>query len=299
MIRNLDLTALRSFVAIADAGGVTRAAGFLNLTQSAVSMQIKRLEDMLQVELLDRSGRKVALTAAGEQLLGYARKMLVLNDEAFGRLTHNSFEGEIVLGVPHDIVYPNIPMVLQRFSRDYPKMKVTLLSSFTRVLVEQFGRGECDIILATEDIAGAGGQTLVDLPLVWVGAPGGQAWRQTPLRLAFEYRCIFRQWAQAALDKAGIVWEMAVESDNTRTIEASVSADLAVHTMLAGSEPQHFERIAHGGALPDLARMQVNLYVADPVHSPAVDALANLIRRAFVNQGARADRQMPELALQD
>ena len=83
MIRNLDLTALRSFVAIADAGGVTRAAGFLNLTQSAVSMQIKRLEDMLQVDLLDRAGRKVALTAAGEQLLGYARRMLTLNDEMF------------------------------------------------------------------------------------------------------------------------------------------------------------------------------------------------------------------------
>ena len=109
MIRNFDLTALRSFVAISDAGGVTRAAGFLNLTQSAVSMQIKRLEDMLQIEVLDRTGRKVALTAAGEQLLGYARRMLALNDEAFGRLTHNSFEGEIVLGVPHDIVYPNIP----------------------------------------------------------------------------------------------------------------------------------------------------------------------------------------------
>ena len=306
MIRNLDLTALRSFVAIADAGGVTRAAGFLNLTQSAVSMQIKRLEDMLQVEVLDRSGRKVALSAAGEQLLGYARRMLALNDEAFGRLTHNSFEGEIVLGVPHDIVYPNIPQVLQRFNRDYPKMKVTLLSSFTRSLIEQFGRGECDIILATQDTLGIGGETLVELPLVWIGAPGGQAWRHRPLRLAYEYRCIFRQMAQAALDKAGVVWEMAVESDNTRTIEASVSADLAVHTMLAGSEPQHLERIAHGGTLPELARLKVNLYVADPVNSPAVDALADLIRRAFSGQGTRTDRggvlpelALPELALQN
>lgn len=174
MIRNLDLRALRSFVAVADAGGVTRAAGFLNLTQSAVSMQIKRLEDMLQVELLDRSGRKVALTAAGEQLIGYARRMLALNHEAFGRLTHNSFEGEIVLGVPHDIVYPNIPQVLQRFNHDYPKMKVTLLSSVTRSLIDQFGRGECDIILATEDGRGIGGETLVELPLVWIGAPGGR-----------------------------------------------------------------------------------------------------------------------------
>ena len=301
MTRNLDLTALRSFVAIADAGGVTRAAGFLNLTQSAVSMQIKRLEDVLQVELLDRAGRKVALTAAGEQLLGYARRMLTLNDEAFGRLTHNSFEGEIVLGVPHDIVYPNIPQVLQRFNRDYPKMKVTLLSSFTRSLIDQFARGECDIILTTQDTLAAGGETLVELPLVWIGAPDGQAWRQRPLRLAFEYRCIFRQLAQAALDKAGIGWEMAVESDNTRTIEASVSADLAVHTMLAGSEPQHLERIAHGGTLPDLARMKVNLYVADPVHSPAVGVLADLIRRAFAAQGTKADRMplVKGMSLQD
>lgn len=101
MIRNLDLTSLRSFVAIADAGGVTRAAGFLNLTQSAVSMQIKRLEEVLGCDVLDRSARKVGLTAEGEQLLGYARKMLALNDEAFHRLTTDVHEGEIVLGVPH------------------------------------------------------------------------------------------------------------------------------------------------------------------------------------------------------
>ncbi len=92
MPRQMDLTALRSFVAVTDAGGVTRAAGFLNLTQSAVSMQLKRLEDALGVDLLDRSGRGVALTAPGEQLLGYARRMLHLNDEALARLTGAAFE---------------------------------------------------------------------------------------------------------------------------------------------------------------------------------------------------------------
>ena len=281
MARNLDLTSLRSFVAIADAGGVTRAAGFLNLTQSAVSMQIKRLEEVLQVALLDRSGRRVALTVAGEQLLGYARRMLALNDEAFGRLTHDAYEGEIVLGVPHDIVYPAIPRVLQGFARSYPKMKVSLQSSFTRVLKAQFARGECDVILTTEETAGEGAQTLAELPLIWIGAPGGQAWRQRPLRLAYEHHCIFRQGVQAALDAAGIDWEMAVDSDSSRTVEASVSADLAVHTVLAGSAPPYVEPIAHGGALPELARMKVNLYVAHPVHSPAVEALADLIRRAY------------------
>ncbi len=286
MIRNLDMTALRSFVAVADAGGVTRAAGFLNLTQSAVSMQIKRLEDVLGLELLDRSARRVGLTAAGEQLLGYARRMLALNDEVFGRLTHDAYEGEIVLGVPHDIVYPVIPGVLQRLHADYPRMKVTLISSFTLKLKDQFRRGECDVILTTEDEVDPGGETLVELPLVWVGAPGGSAWKQRPLRLAYEHNCIFRQGVQAALDAAGVAWDMAVESDSSRTIEASVSADLAVHTALAGSEGPQMERIQHGGALPELQRKRINVYVADPAHSPVVEVLAGLIRRAYAMRGA-------------
>lgn len=286
MIRNLDLTALRSFVAIADAGGVTRAAGFLNLTQSAVSMQIKRLEEVLGQDLLNRAARKVGLTPAGEQLLGYARQMLVLNDEVFGRMTQSVHEGEIVLGVPHDIVYPNIPQVLRRFAADYPKMRVRLISSFTRVLKAQFARGECDLILTTEDAVDPQGETLAALPLVWIGAPGGVAWKGRPLRLAYEHDCIFRQGVQAALDAAGIRWEIAVESDSTRTVEASVSADLAVHTVLAGSEPPYLERVAHNGALPELSTMKVNLYAADPGQTPAMAALAELIRRAYAQRPA-------------
>jgi len=287
MARNLDMTSLRSFVAIADAGGVTRAAGFLNLTQSAVSMQIKRLEEMLDLELLDRSGRKVGLTAAGEQLLGYARRMLALNDEVFGRLTEAAHTGEVVLGVPHDLVYPSIPQVMQRFSKDFPKMRIQLMSSFTRTLKAQFARGECDVILTTEDTVEAGGETLAELPLVWIGAPGGQAWRQRPLRLAHEQSCIFRQATQAALDAAGIRWEMAVETGSTRAVEATISADLALHTMIAGSEPPYTEQVQHQGALPDLGRIKINMYVADPVHSPAVEALAALIRRAYAIKAVR------------
>ncbi len=296
MVRNLDMTSLRSFVAIADAGGVTRAAGFLNLTQSAVSMQIKRLEEMLATELLDRSARKVGLTADGEQLLGYARRMLALNDEVFGRLTQTQHEGEVILGVPHDIVYPAIPQVLKRFAKDFPKMRVSLLSSFTRVLKGQFARGECDVILTTEDVLEPGAETLAELPLIWIGAPGGVAWRQRPLRLAYEHNCIFRQGVQAALDARGIIWDMAVESDSTRTVEASVSADLAVHTVLAGSEPPYVERINHGGALPELGRMKVNMYVADPVHSPAVLALAAMLRQAYaLGPGRAVVQERPEL----
>jgi DNA-binding transcriptional LysR family regulator len=281
MVRNLDMTAMRSFVAVADCGGVTRAAGSLNLTQSAVSMQLKRLEESLGLQLLDRSARSISLTASGEQLLSYARRMLDLNDEVFGRLTAQEFEGEIVLGVPHDIVYPSIPQVLQQFHAAYPRMRVHLHSSFTTELKEKFGRGECDLILTTEDSVDADGETLVELPLMWIGAPGGSAWRQRPLQLAFERRCIFRKSVQEALDQAGIPWKMAIESDQSRTIEASVSADLAVHAMLAGAMPPQAETISHAGALPELQSKRINLYARDRKHGEAFDALCAMIRGSY------------------
>ncbi len=281
MSRTLDLNALKSFVAVADAGGVTRAAGFLNLTQSAVSMQVKRLEDALGLRLLDRGARKVALTAPGEQLLGFARRMLALNDEVFDRLTLRAYEGEIVFGVPADIVYPALPKVLQRFAAAYPRMRVQLVSSYTRQLKQLFARGECDAILTTEDDCDAAGETLAVSPLVWIGSPGGSAWRSRPLRLAFEHTCIFRKSVQEALDQAAIPWEMAVESASTRTIEASVSADLAVHVVIAGSEFRDVELVQHGGALPELASTRINLYAAKLTGNEAFEAFLALVRQAY------------------
>ncbi|NOX40288.1 MAG: LysR family transcriptional regulator [Alphaproteobacteria bacterium] len=281
MARNLDMTALRSFVAVAESGGVTRAAGFLNLTQSAVSMQLKRLEESLGQSLLDRSARRIGLTAQGEQLLGYGRRMLALNDEVYGRLTGQSFEGEIALGVPSDIVYPYIPGVLKHFAEMYPRVRVHLISSYTKGLKRKFERGECDLILTTEAGIDDGGETLVTLPLVWIGAPGGSVWKIRPLRLAFEHNCLFRGGVQEALDRAGIDWEMAVESDSTRTIEASVAADLAVHACIEGSRPEYLEDIDHGGHLPELSKIRINMYMAERTQSPLAAELAALVRQAY------------------
>lgn len=258
-MRNLDVTTLRSFLAVAQAGGVTRAAGFLNLTQSAVSMQIKRLEDMLDQKLLDRSGRGVSLTPAGAQLVGYAQKMVELNDEAYTRLTDKEWEGEIRLGVPVDIVYPTIPQVLARMGRTFPRVKIQLCSSFTRVLKAQFARGEMDVILTTETGVEDGGETLLDVPVRWVGAPGGQVWRERPVRLAMARTCIFREECMRRLDEQGIPWDLAVDSDSETTIDASVSADLAVTARLDGHSAPYLEYI-DGSGLPDLGRMNINLY---------------------------------------
>ncbi|WP_425052051.1 LysR family transcriptional regulator [Psychromarinibacter sp. S121] len=281
MMRNLDVSVLRSFVAVAQTGGVTRAAGFLNLTQSAVSMQLKRLEELMGLELLDRSNRKISLTAAGEQLLAYARRMVDLNDELFARLTDHAFEGEVTLGVPHDIVHPVIPQVLQRFSAEYPRVKVRLISLFTTGLKRMHARGECDVILTTEPDLGSGGETLAELPLRWMGAPGGSAWKHTPLPLANCRNCSFRIDTQDRLNAAEIDWIQAVESDSDRTVEATVAADLAVTVMLEGTQPQQLEQLPSCGQLPELGVQKINMYGGTASNGGFVGHLMEMIRQGY------------------
>lgn len=281
MARNLDLTSLRSFVAVADAGGVTRAAGQLNLTQSAVSMQLKRLEEMIGQPLLDRSARTIALTGQGEQLLGYARRMLDLNDEAWGRLTNQAFEGELNFGVPHDVIYPHIPRVLQRFAQEYPRVRVQLHSLGTSKLKEMLARGDMDLILTTEADVEAGGETLARDTLVWVGAVSGQSWRARPVRFASVSGCVFRRPAIDALEAAGLAWELAVDSVLTSAVDAIVSADLGIYVQLQGAVGEHCEVIRHGGALPDLPVYMINMYAGAGPRRALAERLAVLVRQAY------------------
>lgn len=289
-MRNLDITTLRSFVAVAEAGGVTRAAGYLHLTQSAVSMQLKRLEELLGLALFDRSGRTIALTASGEQLLAYARRMVALNDEVMSRLTDQAFEGEITLGVPHDIVYPAIPQVLKQFHAAYPRVKVHLDSSNTKQLKAEYAKGELDMILTTEIDLDAGldpgAEELCVKPLIWIGAPNGSAWRQRPLRLAVGRQCTFRPRVIECLDAAQVPWDIVVESDSDHTIEATVSADLAVHTVIEGTIRPDLEKVDHNGLLPELPAHKINLYGGSSARNDMQSALADVLRRTFGGQDA-------------
>ena len=281
MPRNLDLNALRSFVTVAESRGVTVAAGRLHLTQSAVSMQLKRLEESLGLNLMDRSARTIGLTPHGEQLLSYGRRLLALNDEVWSRLTDQAYEGEIAFGVPGDIVYPHIPQVLKQFAADYPRVKVQLISSYTTRLKEMYQEGKVDLTLTTEIKGDPQAELLANLPLVWWGASAGQAARARPLRLAYETGCLFRASAQRALDRAGIAWETSVEARSSRTVEATVSADLAITPLLKGTEPPQWEEVPKSFGLPELPVFEINMYSGNSSNLPLADKLADAVRRAY------------------
>ena len=281
MPRNLDLASLRSFVTVADVGGVTRAAGYLNLTQSAVSMQIKRLEEALGMTLFLRAARKLALSPEGEQLLSYGRRMLALNDEALSALTATCCEGEIRLGVPHDVVYPVIPGILRRMAQAYPRVRINLVSSFTVLMKQDFARGAFDVIITTEDLPDATAEVLSSRGLVWVGAPDGNAWQRRPLRLGFKDTCIFRPHAQAALEAAGIPWEMATGGESEQAVEATVAADLAISMRMVGSIPEGMVPIAADNQLPQVGEMKLALYRANRRNDEAVEMLVSELRCAY------------------
>ncbi|MFK5997906.1 MAG: LysR family transcriptional regulator [Rhodobacterales bacterium] len=291
MPRNLDLTALRSFMAVAETGGVTRAAGQLHLTQSAVSMQLKRLEVSMGLSLLDRSGRGIALTQQGELLLSYAKRLLAINDEAWGRLTADDFEDEIVLGVPHDIVYPHIPKVLKRFAAEFPRVKVQLMSSYTLDLKQKLEKGKADLILGTEVNCPVGAISVGKACLNWFCAEDGRVWKKQPLGLAYEHHCLFGRFAIEALDKAGINWELVVNTNHARTVEASVSADLAIHACLCGTQSADWTVVPDEAGLPDLPEFQITMQKGGSANPALVNRLGALITSAYANQPAPARTQ--------
>jgi len=284
MPRNLDLTALRSFMTVAETGGVTKAAGQLHLTQSAVSMQLKRLEESLGLVLLDRSGRGIALTQQGELLLSYTKRLLLINDEAWGRLTSDDFEDEIVLGVPHDIVYPHIPKVLKCFAAEFPRVKVQLLSSYTLDLKQKLEQGKVNLILGTEAQCPVGAVSIGTACLNWYCAEDGRVWKKQPLALAYENNCLFRHFAVEALDKAGIAWELVVDTHQSTTVAASVSADFAVHACLCGTESADWVQVPDEAGLPALPEFQITMQKGGSANAVLIDRLADLITAAYANQ---------------
>jgi DNA-binding transcriptional LysR family regulator len=281
-LHNLDLGTLRSFVTIADSGSMTRAASRLFMTQSAISMQIKRLETTLGFSVFDRSSQGMKPTTEGEQLLQYANQMLAINDEAMGRLTSPDYEGVIRLGAPGDVIYPHVPSAIREYSRDFPRVQIKFSASRTSVLREQFELGQQDIILTTEHAAGPGGRIISTQPLLWTGAEDGLAWKKRPLPICFSRHCSFRPVATAALDAAGIGWIDVVSTDDDLANDAMASADLGVRAEMACAIHSDRQIINHAGQLPELPAFSIVLYADEQPGKPLNQTLVDYLERAYL-----------------
>jgi len=260
---------------------MTRAATRLHLTQSAISMQIKRVEESLDLTLFERTKKGMETTSAGEQLLHYAKQMVDINDEAWSRLTSSEYEGKLTLGVPSDIIYPQVPKVLRAFNQAFPRVHITLNSSMSHALLHQFDQGALDVVLATLRAPGNEGEVISTQRLLWTGAIEGSAWNRRPLPIGFTQGCAFRNDILDALSTHGIDWFNVVTGEDEIAGTATMSADLCVGVELESSEFHQREFIDHGGELPQLPDYSIVMYQAESNPGSPASVLGDLLREAY------------------
>ncbi len=265
---NLDIDLLRAFVAVAETGSFTRAAGHLGRVQSAVSMQVKRLEEVAGQRLFDRSRRKVALSPDGEVLLGYARRMLALNQAALSDLGQAAVAGRVRLGTADTAAY-FLPGILARFAQALPRVQLEVRCDRSWHLLDALDAGELDLALVTQQGDRRGGRALRREPLVWASARGQTAHETDPLPLAvFAPGCAYRAAAMDALDRAGRAWRVAYSSTSVTGVQAAAVTGLAVGVLPQSALLKGMRVLGETDGLPPLPDYAITLHAA-PGNQPA------------------------------
>lgn len=279
----LDLDLLKTLVAIAETGNFSAAAAAVHRTPSAVSMQVKRMEDILGRAVFIRDSRSVELTADGAFLLEHARRMLALNRDAVARFVQPEIDGVVRLGAPDDVAERFLVDMLRRFADSHPQVTVNVTVDGTDRMIEMLKRGNLDLTMITceagfnEDNA----EVVFREQLVWAACRGGVAAEQNPLPVSvWEEGCAWRKAALDQLDAEGKPWRVAFQSAHISGQRAAVLADLAVAPIPVSSiggdiveAPPHF-------GLPKLPSYALGILVADDPN-PAVSAAVDHLRASF------------------
>lgn len=289
MMRDLDIATLRSLQAVAEYGAVTRAAEALNMTQSAMSMQIKRLEQVFDRPLLEKAGRGVVLSDFALALLEESRKLVARNDAILARFTGIRPRGRLRLGISSNSLTITVPRAVRAFRAEHPQIEFVVTNLPTRDLLVQFDRGDQDVILTTEFSCPDRAEHLCKVDLSWQGAIGGTAWHQRPLPFSQSSVCAYRSIGVAALERAGIEWFAVSDGGGGETESVMTRADLGVSIHPHGFAVVGIEPVDHGGALPPLPPTWINMYLTD---GPAAG-----IARDFGCYLRRAMDEMPQSVL--
>jgi DNA-binding transcriptional LysR family regulator len=278
MFATLEPELLRSFVAIAETGGFTAAAHRVHRTQSAVSMQIKRLEEMLGRALFAREGRTVRLTRDGEMLLSHARRILQAHREALAAFAQEQLAGEVTLGAPDDYASTFLPRGLARFAEAHPQVHLNFVCQPSVELVRRLDERTIDLALVTQGSGERGGTLLLRECLVWVTSATLRAHEQDPLPLAiFEPGCPFRRAAVESLARAERAYRIAYTSVSLAGVHAAVEAGLAVTVMLRSSVRPGQRILDARDGFPPLGEAGIVLLRPSQEPSPLVDHLEFVI----------------------
>lgn len=284
---NLDLDALRAFVTGVELGTFVRAADRLGRSTSAVSAQLKKLEEQVGIAIFRKAGRGLTLTDGGETLLAYARRLLDLNDEALNAVQGVELEGWVRLGLQEDFGEV-LPRVLGRFARAHPKVRIEGRVARNAELVEKTMSGRLDLALAWDGGAtGVHAERIANIPLCWLGsAEAPVAWvagQSEPLPLlALEAPCLLRTIACGELDRRGMAWRLAFVSPSLAGVWAAAAAGLGITVRTPIGLPKGVA-VLDGGALglPALPSLGLLLLRANRDAGPIAAHLATIMLQAL------------------
>ncbi|MEQ8442102.1 MAG: LysR substrate-binding domain-containing protein [Alphaproteobacteria bacterium] len=289
MIRNLDTDLLRTFVAVVDQDGFAKAGNALGRSQSAVSMQMKRLEDVVGCALFRREGRRMRLTASGELLLGFARRIVRLNDQTLDVIRDSGVEGRVTLAVMGDYATHVLPGLLADFIDLNPNISIEVTTGMSAELITHLGE-KYDIVLATQPQGVGGGIILRTEQTRWAFSDKHELPEASPVPLALlPPGNMFREWALKALGEAEVEWRAAFTSTSIATVEAAALAGIAVAVVKQGTATPGLRFLDRRHGLPDLPPSEIALHIAPGARSKAVQSLANfLIDRIKDDAGGRS-----------
>lgn len=278
-IPDLDLDLLRCFVMVAEQGGFTAAGTALGLTQSAVSLKVKRLEDLVRRPVFRRTSRSVALTREGETLLAYARRMLALNDEAVRRLVAPAVAGRLRLGVADHFVPRNLAPMLARFATTYPEVRLEVEVGRSHELRAKQARGGLDLVLGKRRDGEIAGVPIWTETVVWAAALDWVAPEGRPLPLALlPEGCMFRERALAALARAGLAFEAVFTCDSLLGLAAAAQAGFALTVLGRSGFPPGLREVTD---LPPLGVVEMAVFGDAAGRSQLVAPLVGLIRETL------------------
>jgi DNA-binding transcriptional LysR family regulator len=285
--QDFDLSLLRTFVAIVETGGLTSAGRKVGRTQSAITQQIDRLEEIVgRILFTDR--RKLDLTGDGDLLLAFARAMLRLNDEARGRFTFPSVTGHVILGTPDLYASFILPSVLASFSRVHPHVEIELRCTRSIYLHAALERGEIDIALMTNQPEFRRGELVRKEPLVWVAGLGASPELRSPLPLAvLPKSSVYRNSALEALANADRPWSIQSVCDSIAGLQAAVFAGLAVSVFPRCAVDPRLRCLTEEDGLPDLPSVELVMQRKDYGLSEGAEQLARFIIAALDDPAAR------------
>lgn len=282
MTTSFDIDSLRTIVTGFDLGNFSRASVQLGRSQSAISMQLKKLEQQAGTPLFVRKGRGLVPTAAGEALIAYARKIVALNDEAALALGAAANNGLVRLGIPQDFFEDVLPAALSGFSRQHPATQVDIRAGQNHKLADEIAAGRLDCAIAyVEEGSNAEGELLFTLPMRWLVHEGYVHVNADPVPLVmFDHPCLFRKAALSALERARIPWRAAVTTPSLAYVWAALRSNLGIAVRTSHGVPADMVSADLHFGLPELPAIEIRLLHSQTASSAARDMAAILQHEA-------------------